>query len=896
MKHLRIINLLPFRIIAPAVAFMFFAGAGFYVFSHYVVSDFITKIIIANTEERASHIYSIADRNIDELIKTGLLGNNNAVKTKKALTVNAIENNLELNNFKGIIVENNHDTMLSDELSFEILQSPNKKRIENTISLVTHKGERYYLYLLEFEPWQWRIYLIKGEAEYAGMINKVRFAYIIAGIFFLTASSLLIYYLGKTIRVPLKTIIDGFKRGEKPAYKGIYEFEFLSENIGIILESLKEEARKLNNIYYIAISKRGKEFFNEVTTAIARLFKLNSSIAKLEPGSKNLRFVSMYLDGALKENVGTSLQNTPCENIMKNRQLIVIEKGACRQFPFAEIISKSRAESYAGIPVFDRNNNVVGIVNTFGKPREFTDDDIKMLFAIGQMVAAEFEMLEKTVSLDNIMNSSTDTAIVATNIDLYITYCNPAAEKIFGFQRQEIIGQKIAGLKQYFGSLNPDDLNNAVSLAREKGEHQLIYERSESDGTHYIDFRIYAMVDNDNKTVGFVLMARDITNYKRLEAQLLHSQKLEAVGLLAGGVAHEFNNILMAIMGYSSFLKDKIGENETYKNYLENILVSCEKAANLTNGLLTFSRKQIINLQNVHINNIVKRVVRLLEDFIGEDINLQTALSDAEMTVKADSGQIEQVLMNLATNARDAMPKGGSLVMQTEPVMISNDSVREQLDLQPGMYALISVTDTGIGMDEETIRHIFEPFFTLKEVGKGTGLGLPIVFGIIKQHNGGIDVSSEPGKGSVFKIYLPLSKDSQTSGNMTTVTAPLKGGSETILVVEDEENIRELIKETLHKSGYNAIASTDEKAVETFKDNRGKIQMLVLDVVMPKKSGKQIYEEIRKIKPDIKALFISGYTADIILERGIIEEGIEFIPKPVMPIELLRKVREVLDK
>jgi PAS domain S-box-containing protein len=895
MKYSDITNHLSFRIIAPVFLLILLAGFSLYGFFYYIASDFINRAITTNLHERASDIYIIVDSSLDELIKSGLSGNERAVRVKKALTVSMIENALQQHNLKGVVTEKDNTVFLADELSSKIIAAADTLK-ENDVLYVKYKGNMYYLYLFEFEPWGWRIYLIKDEAEYAALINKVRYAYVITGILLLIASSLSIYYLGKTIRYPLNKIIECFKRGEKPEYKGIYEFEFLSDNIGMTLESLKNETQKLNNIYYIAISKRGKEFFNEVTATIARMFNLNSSIAKIEPGRKTVHFVSMYLDGKLKEDIEIPLQNAPCESIMNKQQLVVIEKGACQQFPLAEFMSESQTESYAGVPVFGRNNNVIGIVSAFGKPREFTDDDIKTLLAIGQMVAAEFELIEKTVYLDNIMHSSTDTAIVATDFDLHITYYNSAAEKILGFKPEEAIGQKITEIQCDLENVKPDDFNNAVELAKEKGEHQFFYEKNTQDGIHYVDSRIYTMVDKDNKSVGFVLMARDITDYKRLEEQLLHSQKLEAVGLLAGGVAHEFNNILMAIMGYSSFLKEKIGENDPYKTYLENILVSCEKAANLTKGLLTFSRKQIINPKNININSIIRRVEKLLVDVIGEDIKLRTVLSDTEMTVKADSGQIEQVLMNLVTNARDAMPKGGSLTIKTEAIMISTDYIRGRLDLRPGMYALISVTDTGIGMDEKTIEHIFEPFFTLKEVGKGTGLGLPIVFGIIKQHNGDINVYSELGKGSVFRIYLPLSSGPQTDENQPVFQEPLKGGSETILIVEDDNNIRDLIKDILNKFGYNAIASTDEDAIKIFEDNKEKIQLLILDVIMPKKSGKEIYEEIRKFKPAMKALFMSGYTSDIIFERGILEEGIEFIPKPIMPLELLRKVREVLDK
>jgi CheY-like chemotaxis protein len=267
-----------------------------------------------------------------------------------------------------------------------------------------------------------------------------------------------------------------------------------------------------------------------------------------------------------------------------------------------------------------------------------------------------------------------------------------------------------------------------------------------------------------------------------------------------------------------------------------------------------------------------------------------------DLTIMADSFQIEQVLMNLATNARDAMPEGGCLTIETRPVRIDEEYVKRHIFATPGMYALLSVTDTGIGMDEKTKERIFEPFFTTKEVGKGTGLGLAIVHGIVKQHNGKINVYSEPGRGTTFKIYLPLIGKEAVEAEISELPPP-KGGTETILLAEDDETVRELIKNILEESGYKMIEAVDgEDAVEKFKGNKDRIHLALFDVIMPKKNGKEACEEIKSIIPDIKTIFMSGYTADIVSRKGILEEGLAFIAKPVSPDELLRKVREVLDR
>lgn len=890
-----ITNRLPFRIIAPAILLMLLAGSGLYMFFHYVASDFVTRIIKNNLDERAADIYTIADKSLDELIQGGLSGDEKAVRIKKALTLSLVEDTMRENDLKGTVTEDGKTALVVDGLSPEILKMKPGGIKDNVASLVRYQGSGYYLYLLEFEPWKWHIYLIKSEAEYSALINKVRLAYALAGIVLLLASFLFIYYLEWTIEAPLAGIIGLLKRGEKPGYRGIHEFELLSDNIGAILQSLQHETEKLNSIYYIARSKRGKDFFDEVAVAIARMFDLNTFIAKVNPGGETLHIISQYANGELTGNTERPLDGTPCADVMTNRQLVVIESGVCRRFPSPLLEAPDPAESYACVPIFDRKGDIIGMVNVFGKQRTFTDADIKVLQTIGQMAAAEFEMLEKTVFLDSILHASTDTAIVAADLDYRVTFYNPAAENIFGLKAEGVIGKKLAELKT-METVDTDRFEKGIENVKSKGHHQFSYKAKQDGEFRHIDARVYGMPDEQHKLAGFVLMARDISDYKRLEEQLLHSQKLEAVGLLAGGVAHEFNNILMGIMGYASLLKNKIGHGDPSQTYIDNILTSSKRAANLTQGLLAFSRKQNINPRPVNINNIVRRVEELLIRIIGEEIELRTLLAPADLTVTADSGQIEQVLMNLATNARDAMPHGGILTIETEPVTLSDEYPKDHLRSGREQYALISLSDTGVGMDEKTRERIFEPFFTSKEVGKGTGLGLSVVFGIIKQHNGNITVTSEPGRGTTFKIYLPLHNGPRTEEPQPALLRPPVRGTETLLLAEDNAQVRNLVKALLQDAGYTVITAAGEDALRVFEENRERIRMLILDVVMPKKSGKEVYNDIRKIRPDIKTLFMSGYTADVVRQRGTLEEEIDFISKPIFPDVLLRKVREILDR
>lgn len=401
----------------------------------------------------------------------------------------------------------------------------------------------------------------------------------------------------------------------------------------------------------------------------------------------------------------------------------------------------------------------------------------------------------------------------------------------------------------------------------------------------------------DKEAIGVIHVARDITGRKKLEDQLRHAQKMEAIGQLAGGIAHDFNNILNAIMGFGSLIEMNMKEDDPNRIHLKEILNAGERAVHLTQGLLAFSRKQVIDPKPQNLNEIIKDVEKFLMRIIGEDIELKTSLSDCDLTVMVDGSQMQQVLMNLATNARDAMPNGGDLIIEAKQVGLDVEFIKRHGYGKAGRYALLTVTDSGIGMDEKTRERIFEPFFTTKELGRGTGLGLAMVYGIIKQHDGFINVYSEPGKGTTFKIYLPLIKSEVEEKVSAMPAAYPEGGTEIVLVAEDDQAVRKLTKDILERFGYKVIVAEDgEDAIGKFMDNKENIQLLLLDVIMPRKNGKEVYEEIKKIKPDIKTIFLSGYTANLIHKKGILEEGLNFILKPVSPKELLRKVREALDK
>jgi len=383
---------------------------------------------------------------------------------------------------------------------------------------------------------------------------------------------------------------------------------------------------------------------------------------------------------------------------------------------------------------------------------------------------------------------------------------------------------------------------------------------------------------------------------EELEEKLRHSQKMEAIGTLAGGVAHDFNNILMAINGYGALIQFELDEGSKLWSYADQIIRAGERAANLTQRLLAFTRKQVISPRPIILDEIVRNIDKMLSRLITEDIELKFHLEAADKFVMADADQMDQVLLNLVTNARDSMPHGGAIIIATCVVTLEDDFVKRHDQQNGGEYLLVTVSDNGVGINEDIRERIFDPFFTTKEVGKGTGLGLSMVYGIVKQHNGIIELDSEAGKGTTFRIYLPLiepvSKKEQGKSPVF-----LQGNMETILVAEDDMVVMGLLKGLLEKNGYNVITATNgEEAVRKFIDHRDSIRLILLDVIMPRKNGKEVYDEIIGIRSDIKAIFMSGYTNDIIDWKGALQEDINLISKPVRPADLLLKLREVLEK
>jgi PAS domain S-box-containing protein len=505
---------------------------------------------------------------------------------------------------------------------------------------------------------------------------------------------------------------------------------------------------------------------------------------------------------------------------------------------------------------------------------------------------ADETLRETSESLRALIEAS-PLAIIELDTEQKVRTWNLAATRMFGWTEREVLGRPYA--------IVPDDRRaeyQSISDRHARGQPVAGFEtqRQRKDGTLVdVVLSVAPLVGADGCVTGAMGVIADITQRKRLEELLRQSQKMEAVGRLAGGIAHDFNNLLTVIIGRSELALFHLPSGDARRQDLELIQTTAYRAAALTEQLLAFSRRQLLQPMVIDLHMVISNIVPMLRRLIGEDIEIHT-VADATGRVKVDPGQIEQVLVNLAVNARDAMPKGGRLVISTANAVLDEDAVGRIGGILPGPYLILSVADTGIGMDDETRLRVFEPFFTTKPQGKGTGLGLSMVYGIVQQHGGTIMVESAPGQGATFKLYLPRVDDPVSEVGISIASDDAGRGSETILVVEDETHVRALVAQMLQASGYTVLTAADPAAALELSDRHpGPIHLLLTDVVMPEISGPQLRQRLTSLRPRTRVLYMSGYTDEALGRHGVLEPGMFLLQKPFSIDVLGQKVREVLD-
>ena len=575
---------------------------------------------------------------------------------------------------------------------------------------------------------------------------------------------------------------------------------------------------------------------------------------------------------------------------------------------FEELVRRGEVDSigapsvdWLGVPLKVGSNSLgVVAVQSYRPDLRFGDKDKEILTFVSHQLASAIdhkrheEALRRSEARYRSLVESAVYGICRTSLEGRFLDVNPALVSMLGYEWSEQV-RALDPKQDVF--VHPEE---QARLARECGRRgrvdnfEIKWKRKDGSAiTVRLSGRAVTTPGEPQEILE--LIAEDVSEKRVLEDQFRQAQKMEAVGRLAGGVAHDFNNLLMVISGYSEVLLEKLEGGSTLHNKAAAIQQAADRATTLTRQLLAFSRKQLLELKVVDVNTIVADMERLLSPLIGENIQLTTQLGGGLGRTRADAGQLEQVIMNLVVNAKDAMPAGGKISIRTANTELDDSYRREHAYIQPGPYVMLSVSDTGCGMDKETLSRIFEPFFTTKEKGKGTGLGLSTVYGIVKQSGGYVFAQSEPGQGTTFRIYLPRVEDAAEVASTVKSIETATRGSETVLLVEDEESVRQLVKETLENRGYKVIeAENGEAALKVALSCEEPIHLLITDVVMPGISGRELAQQLAKTHPSTKVLFLSGYTEDAIVHQGALEPEGAFLQKPFTLQSLARKVREVL--
>jgi PAS domain S-box-containing protein len=560
----------------------------------------------------------------------------------------------------------------------------------------------------------------------------------------------------------------------------------------------------------------------------------------------------------------------------------------------------SRSLDWMGVPL-KVNNHTFGalVVQTYSKNIRYGERDKEVLTFVARQLASAVEIkrneqaLRRSEARYRSLVQSSVYGIYRSSLEGRFLDVNPALITMLGYGSAEEV-LMLDPEKDVFAHV--EEHTRLIDEFRRTGRLDGIEVKWKRRDESLITVRISgrAVSSADEPADVLEAIAEDVTDRRVLEDQFRQAQKMEAVGRLAGGVAHDFNNLLMVISGYAEVMLAKLNLEDPLHEKARSIQQASDRATTLTRQLLAFSRKQLLELKVVDVNAIVSDMERLLQPLIGENVELTTRLAPDAGHTRADAGQLEQVLMNLVVNAKDAMPNGGKITVQTQNVTLDEDHRRGQTFIRPGNYLMLSVSDNGTGMDKETQSRIFEPFFTTKEKGKGTGLGLSTVYGIVKQTGGYVIVQSEEGRGTTFHIYLPRVEE-PAEKHAVPVARAAAGGTETVLLVEDEESVRQLVRETLTTKGYSVVeAENGEAGLAAATNHKGKIDLVITDVVMPGMGGRELVHQLSLARPETKVLYLSGYTEDAIVSEGTIEKGTAFLQKPFTLQALSRKVREVL--
>ncbi len=687
-------------------------------------------------------------------------------------------------------------------------------------------------------------------------------------------------------------LLDGKMAGFYAGYRDISD----RKRVEALSSALYRVAEKSSSAHDL------QQFFAAIHSIIDELmYARNFYIALYDPITDTLSF-PYFVDEQDSAPPSKKLARGLTDHIIRTGQPLLATPEVLQAMEDRGEVARngSRSLDWMGVPL-RVNTHTFGalVVQTYSKNIRYGERDKEILTFVSRQLASAIEIKRNELALRrsearyrSLVQSSVY-GIYRSSIEGRFLDVNPALITMLGYESAEQV-LLLDPEKDVFAQ--PQEHARLIEEFRRSGRLDGIELKWKRKDGVVITVRISgrAVASADEPADVLEAIAEDVTDRRALEDQLRQSQKMEAVGRLAGGVAHDFNNLLMVISGYAEVILSNLPSEDPLHEKGRAIQLAADRATTLTRQLLAFSRKQLLELKIVDVNAIVEDMERLLRPLIGENVELVTELTPQAAHIRADAGQIEQVLMNLVVNAKDAMPEGGRLTIQTQNIVMDEGHRRGPQFIRPGRYVMLSVSDTGSGMDKETQSRIFEPFFTTKEKGKGTGLGLSTVYGIVKQSGGYVMVHSEVDHGSAFQIYLPQVEGAAEKQTVATPDAA-SGGNETVLLVEDEESVRQLVRDTLAARGYRVLeAESGEAGLAKAEQHAGKIDMVITDVVMPGMTGREMVNQLAQARPGVKVLYLSGYTEDAILSDGSIESGTAFLQKPFSLQNLSKKVREVL--
>ncbi len=782
----RFFKSLPLQMVFPVVVAICLVGIGLYFFVLRSVSKFADEQIKEALSNIASEVYNTCDENFTELMQTGKMDDRKAEIIKKAVTLGDIEEYAKRNNIGCRLTEFQKGELLQHQIKPDLIKFIIEHHSKGLAATLHFKGEVYYYRHFDFKPWGWHIDLIKDRKAYAPLFARVKIAYVVTGILLPLGLVLILLLQNRLLRRPLNRIISAMQMGNSPEYKGIYELEFLSDSISKMMLSLEERNKWIEYLYRMAITNRGEDFFKRVADALSEALGVDTLILRSHHAEKKFHPVAFSRRGINNDESIDPHNGLPILKIITEKKPIIVTSGACERFPLAQSLTAINAESYGGIPIFDRNGAVTGIMNVFGEKRALDKWDLNLIKTVCQMVAVEFEYLAK---------------------------------------------------------------ENAKS---------------------------------------------------KLEIKLQLSKKMEAIGLLAGGVAHDLNNVLSGIVSYPDLLLMELEADSPLRKPILTIQSSGLKAAEIVQDLLTLARRGVENKTVLNLNDIISAYLKSPEyeklKTYNSNVSVETDFDKNLPNIQGSSTQLIKMIMNLVTNAAEAQPLGGEIIIATRNQYVDTP-IKGYEEIKENHFAVLEIKDNGLGMAAEDLTRIFEPFYTKKAMGKsGTGLGMAVVWGTIHDHNGYVDVKSTEGVGTTFSLYFPASMGKKIRKKGIIPVDEYMGNNEIVLVIDDIREQRDIAVNILSKLNYTVTAvSSGEDAVEYMKHHSA--DLLILDMIMePGIDGLETYRRIKKLHPVSKAIIASGYSeTDRVKEVQRLGAG-AYIKKPYTLEKIGIAVKEELKR